>query len=176
VWAGSRWIGYAATVEQAEAIMEHARARANAFREQQRQEYREAAERHFAETGRHVGPARQRPPEHARRCRRPGEVGVEDPRASGVSREEERVAERRPSSLDKERRPKLRPRSERVSTLVDPRLAQPCDAEGGNRTHTARRPPDFESGASASSATSAWSQDRRGPRATSTSCIHESQG
>ena len=28
-------------------------------------------------------------------------------------------------------------------------------AEGGNRTHTARRPPDFESGASASSATSA---------------------
>src|SRR5439155_5811942 len=28
-------------------------------------------------------------------------------------------------------------------------------AEGGNRTHTARRPPDFESGASTSSATSA---------------------
>jgi hypothetical protein len=29
-------------------------------------------------------------------------------------------------------------------------------AEGGNRTHTPRREPDFESGASASSATSAW--------------------
>src|SRR5215471_16230882 len=38
-----------------------------------------------------------------------------------------------------------------------PRLlsARLSDAEGGNRTHTARRPPDFESGASASSATSA---------------------
>src|SRR5579862_2732025 len=31
----------------------------------------------------------------------------------------------------------------------------PRDAEGGNRTHTPRREPDFESGASASSATSA---------------------
>jgi hypothetical protein len=44
------------------------------------------------------------------------------------------------------------------------------DAEGGNRTHTARRPPDFESGASASSATSASNEDSPlrsagGPRA-----------
>src|SRR5512146_2861777 len=30
------------------------------------------------------------------------------------------------------------------------------DAEGGNRTHTPRGEPDFESGASTSSATSAW--------------------
>ena len=35
------------------------------------------------------------------------------------------------------------------------------DAEGGNRTHTPRREPDFESGASASSATSAGSGHRR---------------
>jgi hypothetical protein len=42
-------------------------------------------------------------------------------------------------------------------------LAQPSSAEGGNRTHTARRPPDFESGASANSATSACRGMVRGP-------------
>ena len=35
------------------------------------------------------------------------------------------------------------------------RILESRDAEGGNRTHTPRREPDFESGASASSATSA---------------------
>ncbi len=34
-------------------------------------------------------------------------------------------------------------------------LGSKADAEGGNRTHTPRREPDFESGASANSATSA---------------------
>ena len=39
---------------------------------------------------------------------------------------------------------------------ADARLSLPNeDAEGGNRTHTPRREPDFESGASANSATSA---------------------
>src|SRR5271154_1020538 len=35
-------------------------------------------------------------------------------------------------------------------------VRQGSGAGGGNRTHTALRPPDFESGASASSATPAW--------------------
>ena len=54
-------------------------------------------------------------------------------------------------------------------TDPSPRLA--CwsgSAEGGNRTHTGRSPPDFESGASASSATSAWTtQDSEGDFANS---------
>ena len=39
---------------------------------------------------------------------------------------------------------------------------QTSSAEGGNRTHTPRREPDFESGASANSATSALSRMVRG--------------
>src|SRR5271163_3415965 len=39
-------------------------------------------------------------------------------------------------------------------------------ARGGNRTHTALRPPDFESGASASSATRASDAEGRLARAT----------
>ena len=40
-------------------------------------------------------------------------------------------------------------------------LAQTSSAEGGNRTHTPRREPDFESGASTNSATSALVHRRR---------------
>ena len=71
------------------------------------------------------------------------------------------------------RRARASARGRRVSCCValrvpsgqgrDRRVAQPSGAEGGNRTHTPFRAPDFESGASANSATSARAAHGRRP-------------
>ena len=44
--------------------------------------------------------------------------------------------------------------------LVGCTVRAPTDAEGGARTHTPLRAPDFESGASTGSATSAWADGK----------------
>src|SRR5947209_15351273 len=107
--------------------------------------------------------------------------GAEDRPAAGQDprdlarpeRHEDALDEPAPALAHAERVPpaRERPAADRADDRVQPRAVPAAgedpdphrnvilwsggDAEGGNRTHTARRPPDFESGASTSSATSA---------------------
>ena len=92
------------------------------------------------------------------RARRPRSGAASHRRWSATPRRRpSSPARRRPRRAAARRAQRLRPFRYQVPERVPRRYLVPpaCDAEGGNRTHTPRRELDFESVASASSATSA---------------------